>query len=43
MENLRKWDNNKILALLGVIGLVIGIIGLSLGGAALGRIASLEN
>ena len=43
MENLRKWDKNKILALLGVIGLVIGIVGLSLGGVALVRIASMDN
>jgi hypothetical protein len=43
MENSRKWEKNKIIALLGVIGLVVGIVGLSLGGVALVNIASLES
>lgn len=43
METLRKWEKNKIIALLGVIGLVVGTVGLSLGGVALVNIASLES
>ncbi len=43
MENSRKGEKNKIIALLGVMGLVVGIIGLSLGGVALVNIASLES
>ena len=43
MENSRKWEKNKVIALLGVIGLVVGIVGLSLGGVALVNIASLES
>ncbi|MFX1346072.1 MAG: hypothetical protein ACFFAI_13255 [Promethearchaeota archaeon] len=42
MENPRKWDKSKIFALLGIIGLVVGIIGLSLGSAALVEIANLK-
>jgi len=43
MENSRKEEKNKIIALLGVMGLVVGIVGLSLGGLALVNIASLES
>jgi hypothetical protein len=43
MENSRKVEKNKVIALLGVIGLVVGIVGLSLGGVALVNIASLES
>ena len=43
MENSRKEEKKKIIAFLGVIGLVVGIVGLSLGGVALVNIASLES
>jgi len=43
MEAIRNMNKTKVLALLGIIGLITGIIGLSLGASALTELARIEN
>jgi len=43
MENLRKLDKNKVFALLGIVGLIIGAVGLGLGASALTELARIES